>query len=376
MSTATTTAVQRVAQSRPTQDRIFSLDLFRGATMAAMIIVNNQNGQEAYWPLQHSAWNGWTPADLIFPFFLFIVGVSLVFSFHARLERGESRRALTLHTIRRSVTLFAIGLALNGLAAVQFGAWRIPGVLQRIAVVYCIAAILALHTRTKARIAWVAGLLLVYWMVMRFVPVPGYGVPSVDIPLLHPDGNLAAYLDRKLMLGHLWEATRDPEGILSTIPSIATALCGVLTGEWLRSTHTQKQKAAGMLACGVAGVIAGQLWGLWFPINKNLWTSSYVLLTSGSALIALSFCYWLSDIHLHRGGWSLPFMVLGTNAISAYVISQVLGGWLGWSGARFLHWLTFVDSAALASLLHAMVVLVLSFIPMYWLYRKRIFIKV
>ena len=376
MSTATAVAVDRVEQTRPAQERLFSLDLFRGATIAAMIVVNNQSSDDAYWPLQHARWNGWTPTDLVFPFFLFIVGVSLVFSFHSRLNRGESRRTLVLHTFRRSAVLFAIGLGLNGLAALEFGGWRIPGVLQRIAVVYCAAGLLTLFASIRGRAAWIVGLLLGYWILMRYVPVPGYGVPGRDIPLLHQDANLAAYLDRKFMLGHLWEPTRDPEGILSTLPAIATALCGVLTGEWLRSQRTAQKKLAGMFACGAAGVIAGELWGVWFPINKNLWTSSYVLFTAGCALICLAACYWSSDIKLYRGAWSKPFLIFGMNSIAAYVIAELIGGWLSWKGYTFLHSLAWMDSAGLASLLHSLVVLGLCFVPVWWLYRTHIFLKV
>ncbi len=213
------------------QGRLVSLDVFRGATIAAMILVNDPGSTAAYEPLKHARWNGWTPTDLIFPFFLFIVGVSLVFSFESRLRRGDSRGALVLHTLRRSATIFAIGLLLNGLPHFHLATWRIPGVLQRIAVAYLGAALITLYARTKARILWIAVLLLGYWALMRFVPVPGYGIPTHNIPLLHPNANLAAYLDRKLMFGHLWEGTRDPEGVLSTLPAIATALCGVLTGE-------------------------------------------------------------------------------------------------------------------------------------------------
>jgi predicted acyltransferase len=376
MSTATAASVSQEVRKLPAQGRLFSLDLFRGATIAAMIVVNNQSNDAAYWPLQHANWNGWTPTDLIFPFFLFIVGVSLVFSFRSRLERGDSRRALVLHTVRRSAILFAIGLGLNGLAALQFATWRIPGVLQRIALVYCAAGLITLFASIRSRVAWIAGLLLGYWILMRYVPVPGYGVPGRDIPLLHPDANLAAYLDRKLIFGHLWEGTRDPEGILSTLPAIATALCGVLTGEWLRSERSAKQKLAAMFAYGLAGVIAGELWGIWFPINKKLWTSSYVLLTAGCALICLATCYWVSDIKLRRGRWSKPFLILGMNAIAAYVIAELIGGWLSWEGFALLNSLAAMELSALASLLHSLVVLGLCFLPVWWLYRRHIVLKV
>ncbi|MGC2108579.1 MAG: heparan-alpha-glucosaminide N-acetyltransferase domain-containing protein [Candidatus Korobacteraceae bacterium] len=373
---ATSSVIATVpSESRPAEHRLFSLDLFRGATIAAMIVVNNQSNESAYWPLRHAEWNGWTPTDLVFPFFLFIVGVSLVFSSQARQQRGASRGVLVGHTLRRSAILFAVGIALNFLAAADLASWRIPGVLQRIAVAYCAAALITLYTRTYTRVGWIAALLLGYWLVMRFVPVPGFGVPGRDIPLLHPDANLVAYLDRKLMLGHLWEPTRDPEGILSTLPAIATTLCGVLTGEWLRSARTPKQKILGMCLYGVAGVIAGELWGIWFPINKKLWTSSYVLLTAGLALISLAICYWVTDIRLHRGWWSSPFIILGCNAITAYVLSELIGGVLSWRGYVFLR--SWQDSApAAASLLHSFVVLGLCFLPVWVMYRRKIFLKI
>ena len=340
-----------------------------------MTLVNNPGSTAAYWPLQHARWNGWTPTDLIFPFFLFIVGVSLVFSFESRMRRGDSRRALVLHTLARSATIFAIGLLLNGLPNFDPATWRIPGVLQRIAVAYLAAAFITLYSRTNARIAWIAALLLGYWALMRYVPVPGYGIPIRDIPLLHPEANLAAYLDRKLMLGHLWEGTRDPEGVLSTLPAIATVLCGVLTAEWLRSRHSLRRKAAGMFLAGVAGITAGEVWGLWFPINKNLWTSSYVVFTAGCALVCLAIGYWTVDVKLHRQWWTRPFIIFGTNAIAAYVISEVLGGTFSWKEHVFQHTLAQIGPPAFASLLYSLAVVAVCFLPVWWMYRKRIFLK-
>lgn len=358
-----------------TQDRIVSLDVLRGVTIAAMILVNNPGSTAAYWPLKHARWSGWTPTDLIFPFFIFIVGVSLVFSFASRLKRGDSRRALVLHALRRSAIIFAIGLFLNGLPDFHLAAWRIPGVLQRIAVSYLAAALITLYSRTHARIVWVVVLLAGYWLLMRFVSVPGYGIPTRDVALLHPDANLAAYLDRRLMSGHLWEGTRDPEGVLSTLPAIATALCGVLTGEWLRSNRNRSQKAAGMLLVGVAGIIAGEAWGVWFPINKNLWTSSYVLFTAGCALLCLAICYWVIDVKLHRGWWSRPFLIFGSNAIAAYVVSEVLGGTFRWKDRIFQHTFAFIKPPGFASLLYSLAIVGVCFLPVWWMYRKRIFLK-
>ncbi len=369
-------------------ERLVSLDVFRGATIAAMILVNDNGSEAAYWPLKHSLWNGWTPTDLIFPFFLFIVGVSLVFSFQSRLRRGDSKRDLVLHTLKRSAILFALGLFVSSYPHYHLATFRIPGVLQRIAVCYLIAALLTLYVNTYARIAWVAGLLVGYWALMRFVPVPGYGVPGRDIPLLHPDWNLTAYIDRKLMFGHLYEGTRDPEGLLSTLPSIATALCGVLTGEWLRSARTQKQKATGMLVFGVLGLIAGKIWNIWFPINKKLWTSSYVLFVVGFALVCLAFSYWLIDIRKKRGAWTKPFLIFGMNAITAYVLSEVLAGTLYsihfQSGLHrvhlqeyiFYHAFAWIEPPGLASLAYSLVYVFVCFLPIWWMYRKKIFLKV
>ena len=340
-----------------------------------MILVNDPGSTAAYEPLKHARWNGWTPTDLIFPFFLFIVGVSLVFSFESRLRRGDSRGALVLHTLRRSATIFAIGLLLNGLPHFHLATWRIPGVLQRIAVAYLGAALITLYARTKARVLWIAVLLLGYWALMRFVPVPGYGIPTHNIPLLHPNANLAAYLDRKLMFGHLWEGTRDPEGVLSTLPAIATALCGVLTGNWLRSSRSPLQKALGMLVAGVAGIIAGVAWNSWFPINKNLWTSSYVLLSAGFALVCLAICYWTTDVKLRRGWWTQPFLIFGSNAIAAYVISELLGGTFGWKDRVFQHTFAHLGPPGFASLLYSLAVVGVCFLPVWWMYRKGIFLK-
>ncbi len=365
-----------VTKAPETSARMISLDVFRGVTIAAMILVNNPGNGAAYWPLRHAKWNGWTPTDLIFPFFLFIVGVSLVLSFQSRLGRGDSTRSLALHTVKRSLTIFALGLLLNGLGFFYLGTWRIPGVLQRIAVAYFAAAIMVLYCRKAyARALWIAALLGSYWLLMRYVPVPGYGIPGRDIPFLHPDANFAAYLDRKFMTGHLYEGTRDPEGVLSTLPAIATTLCGVLTGEWLSSKRSQAQKVIGLLAMGAAGLVLGELWSFWFPINKNLWTSSYVLFTAGAALLCLAICYWITDIK-HRRSWVTTFFVIfGTNAIAAYVLSELIGFPLHWLDYIFQQSFAGAVSAGMASLLYSLTVVGLCFLPVWWMYRRKIFLK-
>jgi predicted acyltransferase len=377
-----------------------SLDLFRGITIAAMILVNNPGNDHPYWPLEHAEWNGWTPTDLVFPFFLFIVGVSLVFSFESRLDRRDSRGKLMLHAFRRAVIIFAIGLAMNYSAVLVFpssSGVRIPGVLQRIGVCYLAASVLFLYVRPRTRAVVVAALLIGYWVLMRFVPVPGFGVPGRDIPFLHPDANLAAYLDRRF-LTTLWEKTRDPEGLLSTLPAIATALLGVFTGEWLRSksspqTSAPQTKALGMLYCGVVALILGRIWGIWFPINKKLWTSSYVLFTAGLALICLAVCYWTADIKRWREGrtyrvWTKPFLVFGRNAIAAYIAAwlfavlpyfltfQVNGKNRHAAEYIFQHVFAPLGSPSFASLLFSLAFVLLCLLPIWLMDRKRIFLKI
>jgi predicted acyltransferase len=316
--------------------RLVSLDVLRGATIAAMILVNNPGSWEhIYWPLEHAEWNGWTPTDLIFPFFLFIVGVAMTFSFAARLNRGEGRGRLAWHVFTRSLILFAIGLFLNAFPGFSWHGLRIMGVLQRIGICYLAAGLLYLGTlrvqtlpdgsrRAKSNWIFIAAcavvLLVGYWAALKFVPVPGYGIGRLD-----PEGNLGAYLDRKIMGGHLWaqSGTWDPEGMLSTLPAIATALLGILTGEWLRSSRRGPRKAVWLAAVGVVLLVAGRLLHPFFPINKNLWTSTFVIFTGGFAMLLLAACYWFVDLKGYRR-WAAPFLVFGRNAIAVYFLSMLL----------------------------------------------------
>jgi predicted acyltransferase len=379
------------AAPQPLVSRLVSLDVFRGLTIAGMILVNN-NGDEsaAYWPLKHSRWNGWTPTDLVFPFFLFIVGVSMTFSFASRLKRGESSSQLLAHAFRRAIILFALGVFLNGFPNEFHPATiRIEGVLQRIALCYLLAAFVVLWTGTPGRVAIIAICLVGYWVLMRFVPVPGFGVPTHAVPLLDPDRNLAAWLDRKLLMGHLYEGTRDPEGLLSTIPALATTLIGVLTGDWLRSNWSARRKAIAMLALGAIGIAAGKFFGTWFPINKKLWTSSYVLFTGGAALVGLSLCYAVLDLKKWRGRWTMPILVFGMNSIVAYAFSEILAKVLdAWpvrvaggeavSAQEFVyqHFFAPLASAPNASLIYSLAFVLVCWIVAWLLYRKRIFIKI
>jgi predicted acyltransferase len=312
--------------SAPASARLISLDVFRGFTILLMIVVN-ASSQGSFAQLQHSEWNGWTLTDLVFPFFLFITGVSLTFSLASRINASSPERnrlRLLPHIFRRSAIIFAIGLLINGFPYYHLASWRIPGVLQRSALCYLVASLLYLWLGVRARWPVVAALLLGYWILMRFVPVPGFGIPTVNIPLLDPDHNLVAWLDRRLMWGHLYEPMRDPEGLLSTLPAIAGTLFGVAVGEWIRTLRAHSAKLLRRLvAAGLACFLAGELWSLIFPINKKLWTSSYVLLTVGLAMLSLAACYWLMDVKKLRGRWTIVPIVFGTNCIFAYAFSEL-----------------------------------------------------
>lgn len=296
--------------------RMVSLDVFRGFTIAAMILVNNPGTwKSVYGPLRHAEWNGWTPTDLVFPFFLFIVGVSLTLSFARRRALGASQADLFKQVVRRTLIIFVLGLILNGFPYYDLSRIRIPGVLQRIALCYFFAALIFLTTRIRGQIMATVGLLGGYWILMTAVPIPGTGHSSLTM-----QSNLAAYIDNALLHGHIYRPTWDPEGLLSTLPAIGSVLFGILTGHWLRAAKSPLTRTRGLLLGGALGVLAGQLMSFWFPINKNLWTSSYTVFTAGMALVLFAICYWIIDVQGYRK-WTIPFVVYGMNAIAVYVLS-------------------------------------------------------
>jgi len=306
--------------SVPRSERLVSLDVFRGITIAGMILVNNAGDwSHVYAPLQHAEWHGWTPTDLIFPFFLFIVGVAMTFSFSNRLAHGVTEKQLFLHVVKRSLIIFSLGILLNGFPYYNLSTLRYAGVLQRIALCYFFASIVFLKTGIKGQAITAVVLALLYWALMKSVPVPGYGAG-----VLEEKGNLASYIDNTLMHGHTWRPTSDPEGILSTMTAISTTLFGVLTGHWLRSTRNNMEKVAGLFVMGNVGLVLGIIVNNWFPINKNLWSTSYVFFTAGMALQFLGMCYWLIDIKQYKRGWTTPFLIYGMNAIAVYVLSSLV----------------------------------------------------
>ena len=299
-------------------DRLASLDAFRGLTIGAMVLVNNPGSwRNVYPPLRHAPWHGWTPTDLVFPFFLFVVGVSMTFALPRQLDR-LGRVPLYRRILRRALVLFALGLLLNLSPGFHFAELRVAGVLQRIAVVYLAASILFLETSRRAQLLTTGGLLVGYWAAMSWIAAPGHIVGT-----LAPEGNLASWLDQVLLPGRLWRETWDPEGLFSTLPAIATAMLGVFTGYWIRSGRERAEVAAGMFTAGWGLILGGLAWDLIFPINKNLWTSSYVLFTAGAALQGLACCYWLIDVRGHRR-WAAPAIVFGLNPIALYVLSSLM----------------------------------------------------
>ena len=373
-------------KSTPTStERLVSLDVFRGITIAGMVLVNNPGTWgHIYWPLAHATWHGWTPTDLVFPFFLFIVGVAIPLAFGKRMEQGGSKRDLYLKIARRTLIIFALGIFLAGFPYFQFSTIRIPGVLQRIAVCYLFASLIFLNTKLRTQIVIALALTLVYWALMTLLHAPGFSAGD-----LSKEGSLASFIDRTILGPHIWKQGKvfDPEGILSTIPAIATTLFGVLTGQWLRPNKSQYEKAAGLFVAGACCIVIGWCWHPFFPINKSLWTSSYVFFTGGLALEFLALCYWLIDIKKYQR-WAKPFVVFGVNAIVLFVGTGLMAKLMGlvklpWGAGQislqgwifqklFLSWASPIN----ASLAYAFAFILLWLGLMWILYARKIYIKI
>lgn len=372
--------------------RLLCLDIYRGLMVAGMILVDNPGSDEhAYWPIMHAKWNGWTPADFIFPSFLFLVGISLVYSFDARRRGGETNQQILWHALKRSLILIAIGLLVNAspIYGLDLHTWRFEGVTQRIGLCYFFAAILELYSTRRGQLVAFVACLLGYWAILRFVPVPGAGVPGRDVPFMDQLQNLPAWFDRKLFMGHLYDGTRDPEGIIHTMPAIGTTLIGVFTGHWLKSERSSKQLIAVMVFFGIVGMFAGELWNRWFPINKNLWTSSFVLFSGGFCLLFVSLLYWITEVKQRRGKWTVPILVFGMNAIAGFVADSLIygpgytfavttanGTKVNWHEAAQAYLESTGLSVANASLVYSLGAVLICWIMLWFLWRKKIFIKV
>jgi predicted acyltransferase len=365
------------------QGRLVSLDAFRGITIAGMILVNNPGSWKyVYPPLRHASWHGWTPTDLVFPFFVFIVGCSISLALSRRIGEGAVPADLHFKIFKRSAIIFLLGILLHLIPRFNFASMRIPGVLQRIALCYLFAALLYVHSGVKGRAVAVVIVLASYWLVMKLVPVPGYGAGVLNL-----QGNLGSYVDTKLLAGHLYKPEFDPEGILSTFPAVATAILGTLAGDWLRTSKRGLAKASGLAAAGGALAALGLALHPYFPINKQLWTSTFVLFSAGAALLLLAGCYFLIDV-LGLKAWATPFCVFGTNAIATFVgstlaVKLLLLVKVSSAGER-IGLLSFIYERLFAtwagdfggSLAYAVAYVLFWLALMTPLYRKRVFIKI
>lgn len=373
--------------------RLLSLDVFRGLTVAAMILVNNPGSwTHIYAPLKHAEWHGCTPTDLIFPFFLFIVGVSISYALGSK-KGYMSHSKLIMTALKRALILFGLGLFLNLFPKVftepmeAFQTVRIPGVLQRIAVVFFITAVIFIKTNPKTQLRLLIGILIAYWAMMTLIPVPGVGYANLE-----KETNLGAWIDRSLLTeAHLWRSAKtwDPEGILSTLPAIGTGLFGVLVGTWLkRKDREESVKISWMFSIGILAVILGLIWDLCFPINKALWTSSFVLYAGGLATIGLALCYWLIDVQGYKKA-TKPFVVYGVNAITVFFLSGLIPRILTMirvnmpdgTTVNSREWMyeTFFSpyfSPINASLAGAVTFILIWLGILWWMYNKKIIIKV
>jgi predicted acyltransferase len=371
--------------------RMKSVDVFRGITIVGMILVNNPgNFKTTYRPLRHAEWHGWTPTDLVFPFFLFIVGVAIVLALKRRLDAGMPKRPLVAKVVKRSAIIFGLGLFLSGYPFGLFGprgfaelidTWRLPGVLQRIAVCYLVVALLVLFCRVRTLKVLTIVFLVAYWALMTLVPVPGLGAPDIN----DPGGHLSAWLDQAVFGDHVWQSSKvyDPEGILSTIPALATALFGVFAGLLLVADRDPVGTVARLFVQGSVLVCVGFVWGWFFPINKPIWTSSYAVFTAGLAVCCLALCLWFFDIR-DNPRTAKFFTVYGVNAIALYVGSGILARTLVYlrvdgvplkqliHGHLFAPWLP----PHAASLAYALTWIGGWFLVLYWMYRREWFIKV
>ncbi len=380
------------------QQRLLSLDAFRGFTIAGMILVNNPGSWGHIYPqLAHASWHGWTFTDFIFPFFLWIVGVSMTFSFAVRRSKGDSNKVLLLGVLRRSAVIFGLGIVLSGF---PFGilwdhqfSWstiRIPGVLQRIAVCYLIASVIYLHTSMRGQIIAIGALFVSYWIMMFYIPIPEFGAGLFD-----KGKNFAAYIDTQLLSGHMWSVSKtwDPEGIISTIPAIATTLFGSLLGDYLRETsHTKVEQSAWMFVFGSIFLLFGVILDMWMPINKSLWTVSYAIFMAGWAMCIFGIFYFLIDAKGIKR-WAFPFVVYGMNAIFVFVLSGIAARAMGlWKWNVLLSDGTHRDvpiktlltqnlfdpyfSPLNASLMHAVVWVTVMYLIVWVMYRNKWFVKV
>ena len=373
--------------------RLLSLDVVRGITIAFMIMVNNNGGPGSWRFMNHAAWNGLTATDLVFPTFVLVMGISVVFAIESRLARGATRRQLVRHAVQRAVILCLLGIVVNSYPFFEFTHMRFYGVLQRIAVCYLAVSLLYLwNSRARVLVTALVFTLVGYWVLVRWVPVPGAGVPGSDVPFMDVRQNLVSWIDRHLFPHHLYRDVpdhnlRDPEGLLSDLPAIGTTLVGMLIAVWLRTRRSIPAKTSGLAVASLGSLALGYLWSLWFPLNKNMWTSSYVLVAAGYSLVLMTVAFWAVEQKGWREGWTWIWLVLGSNAITAYMFSELLEKTLVnvhfTSGGRrtdvisfvFDHVFAHIPDPGWAAFSYSVSFTAFCFIPVWMLYRRRIFLK-
>lgn len=361
-------------------NRLISLDALRGFTIAGMVIVNNPGSwSHIYSPLQHAEWNGITPTDYVFPFFVFIVGVSIALAYNKKIQAQESKTTLLKKICWRSLKIYALGIFLWLWPEFDFTSIRWVGVLPRIAIVFLVCGMLFLYTDWRQQVKIAVVILLSYWIIMTLVPIPGIGLPDLSVP----ENNWANYLDKRFLPGVMWQKTWDPEGLFSTLPAIATGICGMLIGRLILHVDDTYQKLTWLFFWGVVLIITGSMWDWFFPINKNLWTSSYVVYTAGLGTLGLAACMFIADVKGYTR-WTSLGTIYGANAITAYVLAEMLSsifsGTFLFNTSLADYWMTVLPdigvSEKFASFTYALFYMMIIFIPAYILYRKKIFIKV
>jgi predicted acyltransferase len=368
-----------IAQAKKS-NRWIALDFLRGLTIAAMIVVNNPGDwSNKYDQLGHAEWHGITFPDFVFPFFIFIVGVSIALALSRQLDKNTPTKLIYRKVIKRTIILFLFGLLLSLLSYPMLGGFRVAGVLQRIALAYFFSSIVFLNFSWKNQIIITLILLIGYWLLLALVPVPGLGYPSVE-----PVNNLASWFDRKFLPGLLFNGNHDPEGILSTIPAVASGLIGVLIGQLSIKIGDKTRLNKWLWGIGILMLIIGIIWQFSFPLNKNLWTSSFVLVTGGAAILTLAITTWIVDVKDIKYGIS-PFIVFGSNAITSYMLSFVLlylvtPQFFG-EGRSMLKmtmnlFMQIGFSAKFSALLWALFFTFLCYIPVHLMYKRGIFLKV
>lgn len=355
--------------------RLLSLDAFRGLTMLFMVLVNNGGGPISYPPLQHSDWNGWTMTDTVFPSFLWIAGVAITLALGRRLEAGEAPGKLLKIVFRRAVIIYVLGLLVYAFPHFSLSHQRLLGVLQRIAICYLAASVIYLYCGVRTQIIWIISLFAVYWGMMAFINVPGYGPGNLTV-----EGNFAHYIDRIVLGTHNYAQTKtwDPEGIVSTLPAIGTALLGVMAGHILRLPIPLALRRNRLLIAGGFLIALGLIWNLKLPINKKLWTDSFATFMAGLDFVVLAAFVWLVD---ERGirKWIKPLTITGMNAITVYLASEFLSEFLDATPLhREIYGRFFAPNASPmnASLLWALSFTLLMYLLAWFLYRRRWFLRI